>query len=78
MSHVTEIPGRPTVVLVHGAFADGSSWNGVVERLQAKGISVTAPASQRAGPPLAEASDGLVPKQNVAGSNPVSRSNSPS
>ena len=33
MSHVTEIPGRPTVVLVHGALADGSSWNGVVERL---------------------------------------------
>ena len=28
---------RPTVVLVHGAFADGSSWNGVIERLQAKG-----------------------------------------
>jgi hypothetical protein len=23
-----------TVVLVHGAFADSSSWNGVVERLQ--------------------------------------------
>jgi hypothetical protein len=26
-----------TVVLVHGAFADSSSWNGVLERLQAKG-----------------------------------------
>jgi hypothetical protein len=26
-----------TVVLVHGAFADASSWNGVVERLQAAG-----------------------------------------
>lgn len=24
---------RPTVVLVHGAFADGSSWNEVIERL---------------------------------------------
>jgi hypothetical protein len=24
-----------TVVLVHGAFADASSWNGVVERLHA-------------------------------------------
>jgi len=23
----------PTVVLVHGAFADGSSWNGVIDRL---------------------------------------------
>jgi pimeloyl-ACP methyl ester carboxylesterase len=35
---------RPTVVLAHGAFADGSSWNGVIERLQAEGIHVTAPA----------------------------------
>ena len=34
----------PTVVLVHGAFADGSSWNGVIERLQAEGVRVTAPA----------------------------------
>ena len=25
---------KPTIVLVHGAFADASSWNGVVERLQ--------------------------------------------
>ena len=33
-----------TVVLVHGAFADGSSWNGVIERLQADGVQVTAPA----------------------------------
>ena len=33
-----------TVVLVHGAFADASSWNGVVERLQAAGLQVTAPA----------------------------------
>src|ERR1700760_1863051 len=32
----------PTVVLVHGAFADSSSWNGVVERLRAAGIQVTA------------------------------------
>jgi pimeloyl-ACP methyl ester carboxylesterase len=35
---------RPTVVLVHGAFADASSWNEVIERLQAEGIRVTAPA----------------------------------
>ena len=32
----------PTVVLVHGAFADASNWNGVIERLQAKGVKVTA------------------------------------
>jgi pimeloyl-ACP methyl ester carboxylesterase len=33
----------PSVVLVHGAWADGSSWSEVVERLQADGYSVTAP-----------------------------------
>ena len=31
-----------TVALVHGAFADSSSWNGVIERLLAKDIRVTA------------------------------------
>src|SRR5690349_14395663 len=36
---------KPTVVLVHGAFADGSSWNGVVERLQRKGYPVVAVAN---------------------------------
>jgi pimeloyl-ACP methyl ester carboxylesterase len=38
-----------TVVLVHGAFADASSWNGVIERLQAKGVKVTAPANPLRG-----------------------------
>jgi pimeloyl-ACP methyl ester carboxylesterase len=33
----------PNIVLVHGAWADGSCWNGVIERLQAKGYNVTAP-----------------------------------
>ena len=33
----------PNIVLVHGAFADGSSWSGVIQRLQAKGYTVTAP-----------------------------------
>ena len=41
--------GAPTVVLVHGAFADSSSWNGVIERLQAKGVSVTAAANPLRG-----------------------------
>jgi len=40
---------RPTVVLVHGAFADASSWNGVIERLQARGVQVTAPANPLRG-----------------------------
>jgi pimeloyl-ACP methyl ester carboxylesterase len=40
---------KPTVVLVHGAFADGSGWNGVIERLQAEGVPVTAPANPLRG-----------------------------
>jgi pimeloyl-ACP methyl ester carboxylesterase len=40
---------KPTVVLVHGAFADGSSWNGVIERLQHQGYSVVAPANPLRG-----------------------------
>ena len=35
--------GKPNVVLVHGAWADGSSWSAVIEGLQAKGYTVTAP-----------------------------------
>jgi pimeloyl-ACP methyl ester carboxylesterase len=34
---------RPNVVLVHGAWADGSSWSAVIELLQAAGFTVTAP-----------------------------------
>jgi len=41
--------GTPTVVLVHGAFADSSSWNGVIERLQAKGVEVVAAANPLRG-----------------------------
>ncbi len=33
----------PNVVLVHGAWADGSSWSAVIGRLQAEGYNVTAP-----------------------------------
>ena len=35
--------GRPNIVLVHGAWADGSCWSGVIERLQADGFQVRAP-----------------------------------
>ena len=35
--------GRPNIVLVHGAWADGSCWSGVIERLQAEGFQVRAP-----------------------------------
>jgi pimeloyl-ACP methyl ester carboxylesterase len=34
---------KPNIVLVHGAWADGSSWSAVIERLQADGYHVTAP-----------------------------------
>ncbi|MFF9073440.1 alpha/beta fold hydrolase [Streptomyces sp. NPDC014735] len=40
---------KPTVVLVHGAFADSSSWNGVIERLQRRGYTVMAPANPLRG-----------------------------
>jgi pimeloyl-ACP methyl ester carboxylesterase len=41
---------RPlTVVLVHGAFADSSSWAGVIERLQASGAQVIAVANPLRG-----------------------------
>jgi len=33
----------PTVVLVHGAFVDASSWNGVIAELNAADIDVVAP-----------------------------------
>jgi pimeloyl-ACP methyl ester carboxylesterase len=36
---------KPTVVLVHGSFADASGWNGVIERLSRDGYPVLAPAN---------------------------------
>ncbi len=42
-------PARPTIVLVHGAFADASSWNGVIEILEKDGYSVIAPATPLRG-----------------------------
>jgi len=37
-----ENSNKPTVVLVHGAFADSSSWTAVIQRLQAAGVDVVA------------------------------------
>jgi pimeloyl-ACP methyl ester carboxylesterase len=37
--------GKPTVVLVHGAWADASSWNGVIIRLRRDGYTALAPAN---------------------------------
>ena len=47
-SHHTSGP-RPTIVLEHGAWANGSSWNGVVRRLQADGYTVDVPPNPLQG-----------------------------
>ncbi|WP_330350541.1 alpha/beta fold hydrolase [Streptomyces sp. NBC_00582] len=39
----------PTVVLVHGAFADATSWSGVITELQNHGIPVIAPPNPLRG-----------------------------
>ena len=46
---MSSAPTQPTVVLVHGAFADASSWDGVIERLQQQGCTVVAPANPLRG-----------------------------
>ncbi|GAA2398947.1 alpha/beta hydrolase [Catellatospora methionotrophica] len=40
---------KPTVVLVHGAFAESASWSGVVERLRGRSIDVVAAANPLRG-----------------------------
>jgi pimeloyl-ACP methyl ester carboxylesterase len=42
-------PPKPTIVLVHGAFADASTWSEVTEKLQHKGYTVYAPANPLRG-----------------------------
>ena len=39
----------PTIVLVHGAFADSSSWNAVIDPLQSAGHPVVAAANPLRG-----------------------------
>ncbi|MFD9052948.1 alpha/beta fold hydrolase [Streptomyces zaomyceticus] len=41
---------KPTIVLEHGAFADASSWNGVIERLRKAGYPVIATPNPLRGP----------------------------
>ncbi len=41
----TAVPAKPTIVLVHGAFAGASSWNGVVAKLERGGYHVVAAAN---------------------------------
>jgi pimeloyl-ACP methyl ester carboxylesterase len=47
--HGKKDSAKPTVVLVHGAWADGSSWNGVTERLQTDGYTVDVPPNTLRG-----------------------------
>ncbi|AVV43962.1 alpha/beta hydrolase [Streptomyces sp. ID05-04B] len=39
----------PTVVLIHGAFADAASWSGVISELQGQGVPVIAPPNPLRG-----------------------------
>ena len=41
---------QPTIVLVHGDWADASSWGSVVQRLQDRGFTVAAPPNTLRGP----------------------------
>jgi pimeloyl-ACP methyl ester carboxylesterase len=41
---------KPTIVLVHGDWADASSWTSVIERLQDRGLNVVAPPNPLRGP----------------------------
>jgi pimeloyl-ACP methyl ester carboxylesterase len=41
LAHAANVPAARNIVLVHGLFADGSSWSEVIPRLQAAGLNVT-------------------------------------
>ena len=43
------VGAKPAIVLVHGAWADASSWNGVIERLLKAGYTVYAPPNPLRG-----------------------------
>ncbi len=49
MTDATPASSAPTVLLVHGAFADASGWTGVITELLADGITVMAPANPLRG-----------------------------
>jgi pimeloyl-ACP methyl ester carboxylesterase len=48
-SALAKQPPKPTVVLVHGAFADASGWRDVIDRLERQGYPVIAPANPLRG-----------------------------
>jgi pimeloyl-ACP methyl ester carboxylesterase len=43
------MPGPPTVVLIHGAFADESSWSAVVSELEPDGVAIATPPNPLLG-----------------------------
>lgn len=45
VSFAKDVSAKPTIVLVHGAFADSSSWDGVAGKLLADGYSVVGAAN---------------------------------
>src|SRR5262245_5108865 len=47
--HAAPIADKPTIVLVHGAFAESLSWEAVIEPLLAKGYPVVAVANPLRG-----------------------------
>jgi pimeloyl-ACP methyl ester carboxylesterase len=49
--YMNSTSAKPTVVLVHGAFADASSWNAAVKDLEDDGFPVVAPANPLRGIP---------------------------
>jgi pimeloyl-ACP methyl ester carboxylesterase len=61
----TTIPIGTTVVLVHGAFADGSSWGRVIPLLQAKGVKVIAVQN-----PLSSLADDVAAAKRVIDAQP--------
>ncbi|MFE3290007.1 hypothetical protein [Rhodococcus sp. NPDC059234] len=65
----------PTVVLVHGAFADATSWDGVAADLRVRGYPVVVPDNPLRGPSY----DAAAVEKTLAGiSGPVSWSGTPS
>ena len=58
---MTSLAPQPGVVLVHGAYADGSSWSEVIERLQRAGLAAAAVQN----PLTSLADDGYVTKRHL-------------
>jgi len=65
--------GGPTVVLVHAAWADGSSWNNLTQALQSRGLHVIAApipmtASEISAVPSERRNDSRVPSPHTTSS----------